>query len=82
VNDDDNDEQTRTNTHALSGIRTHGLRVQANKAYASDSTATGTSSNDGKFIFTIPVILIKMSQVKIPVSSYFVVLDHGKSITT
>jgi hypothetical protein len=40
VNDDD--EQTRTNIHALSGIRTHGLSVKAIKAYASDRTVTGT----------------------------------------
>jgi hypothetical protein len=31
VNDD---EQTRTNIHALSEIRTHGLKVQDIKAYA------------------------------------------------
>jgi hypothetical protein len=40
VNDDD--ERTRTNIHALSGIRTHGLSVKAIKAYASDRTITGT----------------------------------------
>jgi hypothetical protein len=28
--------------HALSGIRSHGLSVQAIKAYASDHAATGT----------------------------------------
>jgi len=33
VNDD---KYTRTNIHALSGVRTHGLSVQAIKAYASD----------------------------------------------
>jgi hypothetical protein len=32
--DDDEEEQTRTNIHALSGIRTHGLSVQTIKAYA------------------------------------------------
>jgi hypothetical protein len=37
-----NDEQTRTNIHALSGIQTHGLSVQANRTYASDRAATGT----------------------------------------
>jgi hypothetical protein len=31
VNDDD--EQTRTHIHALNGIRTHGLSVQAIKAH-------------------------------------------------
>jgi hypothetical protein len=41
MNDDD-DEQTRTNNHTLSGIRTHSLRVQAIKAYTSDRMATGT----------------------------------------
>jgi hypothetical protein len=40
VNDDD--EQTRANIHALSGIRTHGLSVQAINAYTSDRAATGT----------------------------------------
>jgi hypothetical protein len=35
------DEQTRANIHALSGIRTHDLSVQAIKAYASDSVVTG-----------------------------------------
>jgi hypothetical protein len=39
VNDD---EQTKTNIHALSGIRTHSTSVQAIKAYASDRAATGT----------------------------------------
>jgi hypothetical protein len=43
VNDDD-DEQTMTNIHALSGIQTHSLRVQVIKAYASDRVATGTGS--------------------------------------
>jgi hypothetical protein len=38
VNDDD-DGQNRTNIHALSGIQTHGLNVQAIKAYASDLAA-------------------------------------------
>jgi hypothetical protein len=37
------DECTRTNIHALSGIRAHGLNVQAIKAYVSDRAATGTS---------------------------------------
>jgi hypothetical protein len=41
-NDDDGDDQTRTNIHALSGIRSHGLSIQAMKTYASDSVATGT----------------------------------------
>jgi hypothetical protein len=34
-------EQTKINIYALSGIRTYGLRIQAIKAYASDSAATG-----------------------------------------
>jgi hypothetical protein len=38
----DEDEQTRTNIHALSGIQTHGLSFQAIKAYDTDCTATGT----------------------------------------
>jgi hypothetical protein len=41
VNDD---EQMRTNIHALSGIQTHGLSGQAMKAYTSDSTALGPAS--------------------------------------
>jgi hypothetical protein len=40
VNDDD--EWTRTNIHALNGIRNHSLRVQVIKAYASDHATTGT----------------------------------------
>jgi hypothetical protein len=36
-----NYEHTRTKTHALSGIQTHSLSVQAIKAYASDRAATG-----------------------------------------
>jgi hypothetical protein len=39
VNDDD--EQTRTNIYALSGIRTHGLSVQEIKGYASGHAVTG-----------------------------------------
>jgi hypothetical protein len=39
VNDD---EQTRTNIHALSGIWTHSLSIQTIKAYASERVATGT----------------------------------------
>jgi hypothetical protein len=35
-----NYEQTRTNIHALSGIRTHGLSVEEIKAYASAHAAT------------------------------------------
>jgi hypothetical protein len=34
----------RTNVHALSGIRTHVLRVQAIEARASDCAATGAGS--------------------------------------
>jgi hypothetical protein len=41
VNDDD--EQMRINTHALSGTRTYGLSVQGIKAHVSDREATGTS---------------------------------------
>jgi len=33
----------RTNIHALSRIRTHGLSIQVIKAYASDHATTGTS---------------------------------------
>jgi hypothetical protein len=35
-------EQKRSNAHALSGIRTPGLSVQAIKVYASECVATGT----------------------------------------
>jgi hypothetical protein len=41
---DDDDEQTRTNIHALSRIQTHSL-VHAIKAYAPDRTATGTGNS-------------------------------------
>jgi hypothetical protein len=34
--------KTRTNIHALSGIRTYDLSVQTIKAYASDCSSTGT----------------------------------------
>jgi hypothetical protein len=36
------DKYTKANIHALIGIRTHGVSVQAIKAYASDYTATWT----------------------------------------
>jgi hypothetical protein len=39
VNDDD--EYTRTNICALSGIRTHDVKFQAIKSYASDRAARG-----------------------------------------
>jgi hypothetical protein len=42
MNDDDDYYQTRTNIHALSGIWTHGISVQAIKAYTSDRADTGT----------------------------------------
>jgi hypothetical protein len=42
-----NDEQTRTNIHALGGIRTHGLSVKAMKAYASDGAANKTGIKAG-----------------------------------
>lgn len=35
-------EQTRTNIHALNGIRTYVVSVQVIKAYASDCKTTGT----------------------------------------
>jgi hypothetical protein len=38
----DYDEQTKTNIHALSGIRTLGLSIQAIKAYSSHHAATET----------------------------------------
>jgi hypothetical protein len=48
------DEQTRTNIHALSGIRIHSLSVQAIKAYASDRKSTVTGSNvQGYYITSI-----------------------------
>jgi hypothetical protein len=49
----DDDEQMRTNIHALSGVRTHGLCFQAIKAYASDRAATGTGKD---LLFTTYVI--------------------------
>jgi hypothetical protein len=41
--------KTRTNIHALNGIRTHDLSLQAIKAYASHRAANGT----GKLHFTV-----------------------------
>jgi hypothetical protein len=40
--------KTRTNIHALSGTRTHGLSAQAIKANTSDRAATGTGSDTVK----------------------------------
>jgi hypothetical protein len=39
TSDDDDDEQRTINSHALSGIRTHGLSVQDIKAHAPYRTA-------------------------------------------
>jgi hypothetical protein len=39
---DDDDDQMRTNIHALSGIRSHGFSVQESKAYPSHCAAAGT----------------------------------------
>jgi hypothetical protein len=47
VNDD---EYTRTNIHAISGIRIHGLSVQAIKAYASDRAVSGTGNKHRRVI--------------------------------
>jgi hypothetical protein len=41
VNDD---EQTRKNIHALSGIQTQDLRMQAIEAYTADRAATGNGA--------------------------------------
>jgi hypothetical protein len=38
----DGNAQTRTNIHALKGIRPHVLNIQAIKAYASDHADIGT----------------------------------------
>jgi hypothetical protein len=46
VNDDT--KQTRTNIHALSGIRTHDLSIQEIKDYASDRGATGAGCDSVK----------------------------------
>jgi hypothetical protein len=40
--DDDDDVQMRSSIHDLSGIRTHGISVQAIKAYTSDRAAAAT----------------------------------------
>jgi hypothetical protein len=40
----DDDELMRTNIHALRRIPTHGLSMQAIKAYTSDCAATETGS--------------------------------------
>jgi hypothetical protein len=42
----DDREKTWTNIHALSRIQTHGLSVQAIKAYVSDHAATVTGIID------------------------------------
>jgi hypothetical protein len=44
VNDD---EYMRTNIHALSGIQTHGLRIQEIMTYVSDFAVTGTGYSPG-----------------------------------
>jgi hypothetical protein len=44
------DELTSTNIKALSGIRTSGLRVQATKAYTSDSGATRIGKEINQFL--------------------------------
>jgi hypothetical protein len=48
------DEFTRTNIHALSGIWTRGFNVQVIKAYASDSAATGTDANYTAAVISFP----------------------------
>jgi hypothetical protein len=35
--------ETSTNSHALNGIRTSDLNIQARKAFASDGVVTGSS---------------------------------------
>jgi hypothetical protein len=44
-NDEDDDKWTRTNIHALSGIRIRGLNDQTIKAYASGRAAAGNGEN-------------------------------------
>jgi hypothetical protein len=39
---DDNDEYTSTNIHALSWIQTHGISIQVIKTHAPDRAANGT----------------------------------------
>jgi hypothetical protein len=43
--------KTRTNIHVSSAIRTKGLSIQAMKAYATDSVATGNDS------LSVPVMI-------------------------
>jgi hypothetical protein len=45
--------KTRTNIHALSGIRTHDPSNQPAKTHASDRTATVTCFNENVFPFKI-----------------------------
>jgi hypothetical protein len=54
------DEQKRTNIHALQRIATHGLSVQAIKAYASDCTATETGHTlfNAFFIFRTMAFMV------------------------
>jgi hypothetical protein len=49
----DQHRKKRTNIHALNGIRTHNISVQAVEAYAWDSAATGTDhvSTYDNFVF-------------------------------
>jgi hypothetical protein len=58
---DDYDEQMRTNIHALCGIRTHGLNIQAIKPYASDRAASGTGYSDIPHWFSLNEEKIKFS---------------------
>jgi hypothetical protein len=39
--------------HALSGIRTHGLSIQALKAYASDRAADGITDNLSRIYYQL-----------------------------
>jgi hypothetical protein len=57
----DNGEQTRPNIHALNRIRTHGLRVQAIKAWAADRAATGTDMEN--VIIVVWILVIKVENI-------------------
>jgi hypothetical protein len=78
VNEDN--EQTRTNIHALDGIRTRSPSVQAIKAYASDRVATVTEQNLFKIDSRKLQINHSASNCKVPRNSYC--LPAGRSCMT
>jgi hypothetical protein len=58
---------TKTNIHAASGIRTHGLSDQEIKAYVTDFVATGTSRRKLVFIYYVFIYLFHLSTTAVVV---------------